>query len=78
MLAIFKLAIALLNWTRGGKMHKARSENAGNNKILGKKDMSPLYLNSFVSGQQLEWLLLSLIQVGLILLQELSILWAAT
>lgn len=60
-------------------MYKARSENAGNNKILGKKeDMSPLYLNSFYSGQQLEWLLLSLIQVGLILLQELSILCAAT
>lgn len=59
-------------------MHKARSENAGNNKILEKKDMPPLYLNSFVSGQQLQWLLLSLIQVGLILPQELSILCAAT
>lgn len=44
---------------------------------MKKEDMA--LLSSYVNGQQLEWLLLSnLIQMGLILLQELPILCAAT
>lgn len=60
-------------------MHKARIENAGNDKTLGQRKEDMALLSSYVNGQQLEWLLFSsLIQKGLFLLQELFILCAAT